>query len=227
MFEWAVLHSGTPRPLQPADATGPGSGSGSGPDLLSQHWHQYTPVLLALLDDNTARVRIRGLSILRAFWARCPPGLMDRVGLADVFEQAVFPIVLYLPSLTPEPESISLLAAAYPALFQIAGLPDEDVGESHDGAPMFTDVQRRRLDKIVREGILVGYHHAGEFIHLTELFCKIARSVVNGMGILAVKHLKVRSFFHSFFSRLSCLFLFAPILELYSLLIARLLLGRT
>jgi hypothetical protein len=208
VFEWAVRYAGAPQVPRPnSDDDNKNNNENEAldskdkdkqqplPELLSQHWHQYTPVLLALLDDGSTPVKARGLSVLSAFWARCPPGLLDRVGLADVLEQAAFPAVLYLPSLTPEAESARLLDAAYPALMLMAGLPaypsDADIGEPVR-APALGEAQRRRLDKIVREGILVGYHHASEYIHLTELFCNKARAVVNGMGILAVKHLKVR-----------------------------------
>ncbi|KAI0177787.1 hypothetical protein BJ166DRAFT_31434 [Pestalotiopsis sp. NC0098] len=171
VFEWAVTRSHQ--------------------DLLAAHWHLFTPVLLTLLDEGQTETKVRALRIFGAFWARCPPGLMARVGLAGVFEQAIFPAVLYLPTLTPEEESVRILDAAYPALFQIAGLayPEDAIGEPVK-QPDFTEAQRKTLDKIIREGLLVGYHHASEHIRLTELFCMKAISIVNGMGILAVKHLK-------------------------------------
>jgi hypothetical protein len=173
VFDWAVAHSDQ--------------------DLLAGHWHLFTPVLLTLLDEPQTDIKIRAIKIFSAFWERCPPGQMAKVGLAEVFEQAIFPAVLYLPSLTPEDESVSILDVAYPALLQIAGLPfpEEKIGEPVKQFD-FTEAQKKMLDKIIRQGILVGYHHASDHIRLTELFCKKAMSIVNGMGILAVKHLKVR-----------------------------------
>ncbi|CAJ2512162.1 Uu.00g051770.m01.CDS01 [Anthostomella pinea] len=183
--------------------------------LLQKHWHKYTPILLTLLDEpprahpstpTTPSLRVRALHILRTFWARCPPGLMRDTGLADVLEQAVFPTVLYLPGLTPEDEAVALLGAAYPALFEMAGVvgppqtQQEDAddgsddadggGENMQGNREFTDAQRRLLDKIVRQGIMVGYHHAKGHVRLVELFCEKLRCLVNGMGILAIKYLK-------------------------------------
>ncbi|KAI0482105.1 hypothetical protein GGR56DRAFT_670024 [Xylariaceae sp. FL0804] len=213
VFEWAVENS---------DAT-----------LLQKHWPLFTPVLLALLDDHHddyhdhdaggQRV-VRALRLARAFWARCPQGLLRRTGLAAVLERAVFPFVLCLPSLTPEPESAALLAAAYPALLDMAGVDgdvddgdDDDDDEDHDeeeegeeekekASPQttpqpqpqtqtrppirFDDAQRKLLDRIVREGIMVGYHHAKEHVGLVGLLCEQLRRLVQGMGILAVRHLK-------------------------------------
>ncbi|KAI1824508.1 hypothetical protein F4861DRAFT_538967 [Xylaria intraflava] len=187
VFEWAVKNADT--------------------DLLQKHWPLYTPILLTLLDEpQPVPLKLRSLSIFRAFWSRCPEGLLSRIGLADVLEQAVFPTVLSLPSLTPEAESLALLGAAYPALFDMAGIrgsaiSDEDAkGESTDDKATsddptpqsggFSDAQRKLLDKVVREGLMVGYHHAKEHIKLVDFFCRTLRRLVYGMGILTVKYLK-------------------------------------
>ncbi|KAI1499362.1 hypothetical protein F5X99DRAFT_419961 [Biscogniauxia marginata] len=194
------------------------------PPLLQSHWPLFTPVLLALLDDPQVTiatptptvaeaaapaapaegVKLRALRVLRAFWARLPPALMRDTGLAPVFEQAVFPSVLSLPSLTPEDESAALLGAAYPALFDMAGIPggrgggdnsnddgsnDEQQQRGHKVVD-FTEEQRKLLDRIVREGIMTGYHHAKEHVRLVSLFCENLRYLVDGIGILAVKYLK-------------------------------------
>ncbi|KAI1775693.1 hypothetical protein F4818DRAFT_440970 [Hypoxylon cercidicola] len=174
-------------------------------ELLQKHWHLYTPVLLTLLDESQpAALQIRALGLLRAFWARCPAGLMRQTGLADVFEHAAFPALLYLPSLTPENDSLLILGAAYPALIEMAGLtadyPGADprpreglspgAGSKREPQQQLTEAQRKLLDKIIREGILVGYHHAKEHIRIVGLLCETLVCIINGMGILAVKHLK-------------------------------------
>ncbi|KAI8959240.1 hypothetical protein F5Y11DRAFT_350755 [Daldinia sp. FL1419] len=155
VFEWAVEH---------ADST-----------LLQSHWPLFTPVLLTLIDEpGPTALKIRSLGILRAFWARCPAGLMQNTGLAEVIEQAVFPAVLYLPSLTPEDESLEILGAAYPALTEMAGLTvdrplvvtevitTEKQTLIQKPTHGITEGQRKLLDKIIREGIMVGYHHSKE-----------------------------------------------------------------
>ncbi|RYP66596.1 hypothetical protein DL769_006003 [Monosporascus sp. CRB-8-3] len=169
-FEWAV--------------------SQSDEQLLQISWHLFTPVLLTLLDEPQTALKVRALVIFRAFWARCPGDLMRQTGLAQVFEDAIFPAVLYLPNLTPESESIAILNAAYPALMTMAGIDLESTADEPQSYPKFTEAQQKLLDKIIREGILVGYNHASEHIRLVELFCEKLRCVVNGMGILAIKHLK-------------------------------------
>ncbi|RWA13045.1 hypothetical protein EKO27_g2072 [Xylaria grammica] len=190
VFEWAVEIADT--------------------DLIQGHWPLYTPILLTLLDEpQPTSLKLRALSIFRKFWRLCPEGLLSRTGLVNVFEEAVFPTVLSLPSLTPEDESCDLLAAAYPALFDMAGLKDPDSGvaknrdvraentndqEASDKRNLhstrFSEAQRKLFDKLVREGIMVGYHHAKQHIRLVEFFCQTLRRLVIGMGILSVKYLK-------------------------------------
>ncbi|KAI0523710.1 hypothetical protein F5B22DRAFT_410913 [Xylaria bambusicola] len=192
LFEWSVANSNA--------------------HLFQEHWPLFTPVLLTLLDEpQPTSLRLRALSIFRDFWQSCPDGLLVRTGLAEVFEQAIFPTVLNLPSLTPEAESCDLLAAAYPALFDLAGLGDLDKAgvenESADaGLPNtadqkqsdrrdlqskgFSESQRKLLDKIFREGIMVGYHHAKEHIRLVDFLCQTLCRLVSGMGILSIKYLK-------------------------------------
>lgn len=146
---------------------------------------------------------MRALGLFRTFWARCPTDLMRQTGLAQVFEDAIFPAVLYLPDLTPVDESVAILGAGYPALMAIAGIgigADLESGAATDelqqnsGNPFdtFTQEQQKLLARIIREGILVGYHHASEHVRLVALLCEQLRYIINGMGILTVKHLKVR-----------------------------------
>lgn len=177
-------------------------------DILAKSWPSYTPILLTLLDSAETEMKTRAIRIFSAFWARCPPGLMDRVGLTSVFEDAVFPAVLYLPSLTPEDESILLLDAAYPALAQLAGLShapppsplhgqpanqaDEKETERIITTPDLTAQQRKLMDKIVRDGVMTGHFHARDYARLTMLFCEELHLLVSGTGILAIKYLKVR-----------------------------------
>ncbi|KAI5923667.1 hypothetical protein F4810DRAFT_202296 [Camillea tinctor] len=187
VFEWAVENADAPH--------------------LSTHWPLYTPVLLSLLDEppSSLPLKLRALRLLRSFWARLPSNLMRDTGLFPVYEQAVFPTVLCLPSLTPEDESLALLGAAYPVLFDMAGIivreGKEDGGEAEvmgqetkdrreKNVGDFTDEQRALVDRIVREGIMTGYHHAKEHVRLAGFLCEELRYLVDGIGILAVKYLK-------------------------------------
>ncbi|KAK8042913.1 hypothetical protein PG994_013396, partial [Apiospora phragmitis] len=200
IFEWAVTNAATSTTTtKQAQASSATPGDTTEVPLLAKTWHLFTPVLLTLLDESETALKVRALGNFGAFWSGCPPGLMDQVGLASVFEDAVFPAVHFLPNITPEDESRRILDAAYPALFQLAGLrkaaaADSDAAAAHKGSEatitVLTTSQRKLLDRIIREGILTGYFHAKDHIHLTCVFCEQLSHAVNGMGILSVKYLK-------------------------------------
>lgn len=109
--------------------------------------------------------------------------MLHRTGLGEVFENAIMPCLMHLPSLTEEAESIQLLSAAYPALFRLARVrfPED---KDHRA-------RIKALDRIMRQGILKGYLHAGENVRIADLLVKQMIVVVDEMGIDIVKYLKV------------------------------------
>ena len=95
------------------------------------------------------------------------------------------PCLTYLPTLTEEPESLRILGAAYPALIQLAlvRFPDD---EKHAA-------RIKALDRVLRNGVVKGYTHAGDHVKIAELFVQQITRLVNEMGIEFTRHLKVRS----------------------------------
>ena len=152
------------------------------------HWPLYIPPLLALLDDPLTRVRASGLRLAAAFLRRFPAPRLRATGLARVFEDAVFPTLSYLPSITPEGESVALLDPGYDALLVLAGrLADRPEPGGEEGGKR---EERRLLDRMVREGILTGYFHCPEHPGIVEVLMRKTGEVVEALGIGAVKHLK-------------------------------------
>ncbi|KAJ8123869.1 hypothetical protein O1611_g9493 [Lasiodiplodia mahajangana] len=54
----------------------------------------------------------------------------------------------------------------------------------------FTEAQQKLLDKIVREGIMTGYHHTKQHVRLVNFLCQTLSRLLDGMGIISVKYLK-------------------------------------
>lgn len=156
-------------------------------DLLSKQWPLFIPVLLALLDEATTRVRGRGLLILDAFLERFPANILRDTGLASVFEDAVFPTLHFLPSITPEEDSIILLEAAYTALLSLARRIEPRTGqaEAHRSSP-----KPKLLDKMLRDGVFSAYFHVKDHVRIVEVLLTQATKIVDEMQIHAVKHLK-------------------------------------
>ncbi|KAL2157480.1 hypothetical protein VTH06DRAFT_6031 [Thermothelomyces fergusii] len=154
--------------------------------LVAKHWPLFIPVLLTLVDDIATSVRRRGLLILADFLAKMPGRTLHDTGLASLFEDAVFPTLAFLPSLTPERESVELLGPAYLALRRLAEKKQPAAGKDGvAGSP-----KNKLLDRMLREGVFLGYFHAKEHVGIVELLCRQTETILNEMGVHAVKHLK-------------------------------------
>lgn len=149
---------------------------------MKQHWPLFTPVLLALVEDEDTVIRERGLHIAGKFLETCPGYILRTTGIGVVFREAIFPTLFILPSLTPEEESVRLLRPAYRALLLLAqsntDLSDPD--------------RRGQLNKLLQEGVFAGCHHASEHASVVELLMINAEAIVNALGLYATKHLQVK-----------------------------------
>lgn len=152
---------------------------------MQANWPLIAPPLLALLDDSSLEYKIKGCNSLLILLEKCPSALLERTGLGEVFEDAVMPCLSCLPTLIEEPESLRVLGAAYPVLVQLAlvRFPDD---KKHAA-------RIKALDRMLRNGIVKGYAHAGEHVKIAELFVHQLTRLVNEMGLDFVKHLKVQS----------------------------------
>ncbi|KAL8980136.1 MAG: hypothetical protein Q9205_004695 [Flavoplaca limonia] len=150
--------------------------------MVEKHWPLIIPPLLTILDDVSIPLKIRGCQLLKILLKVVPPSLLERSGLGSVFHDTLMPYLLFLPSLTPEEESIPLLNATYDTLLSLT-LTRYKSSETKS-------TKIKTLDAILRYGILKGYTHAGEKVRIAELLVKKSTDLVNAMGIYCVKHLK-------------------------------------
>ena len=139
------------------------------------------PVLLALVEDESIEVKARGLKTLAAFVERCPAQVLQSTGIGRVFVDVTFPLLLYLPSVTPEDQSITVLSPAYDVLIKLA---------EYTGNPASSE-RRRVFDKILRDGIFAGHHHASQHARIVQVLMQKTAVVVNCLGIYSIKHLSV------------------------------------
>lgn len=109
------------------------------------------------------------------------------------------PNLLYLPSLTPEAESLELLGGVYPALLglvraRFGGGEGRVGGEGGGGEGGKGDrvVRQKTLDQIFRVGILKGYAHAGDNPRIATFLIQRMTELVRDMGVESCKHFKVR-----------------------------------
>ncbi|KAH6635214.1 hypothetical protein B0J18DRAFT_472244 [Chaetomium sp. MPI-SDFR-AT-0129] len=176
--------------------------------LLATHWPLFTPFLLTLADEPASSPLLlrAGLLMLSEFLAKLPAATLHATGLAQVFEDAIFPTLSALPSLTPEDESMLVLGPAYGALLQLArkvGQPtasnsSSSIGdgktatsrknENGDGGVL--KKQHALLDKVLRDGVFMGYFHAKEHVRIVAELCSWTARILNELEVHAVKHLK-------------------------------------
>lgn len=151
---------------------------------MAQSWNLFVPPLVTLLDDPSTPIRSRGLSMLSLFVPKMGAKRLKSTGLAEVFEDAVIPTLMFLPSITPAEESIQLLGPAYDALFTLAyvrwGL--SEVGES-ERVSENRHQQMKFYDRVMRKGVLMGYMHAHEYLQIVELLTREMGVLVEKMGI--------------------------------------------
>lgn len=150
---------------------------------IEEHWPLIIPPSLALVDDGCVTFKVKGCELLNLFLTRMPFSLLKRTGLGEVFQNALIPCLLYLPSLVSESESISTLKAAHAALFTLNHVL---YPENNDRKQMM-----KGLDKIMRDGVFRAYAHAGENVRIAKLLIEEMTSLINEMGIETAKHLKV------------------------------------
>lgn len=152
---------------------------------MEDNWPLIIPPLLTLIDDETTAYKSKGCELLTVLLKATHPDFIQRTGLGEVFQDAVMPCLSYLPTLTPETESLHLLGAAYPALIALAHVRYPKDGED-------LKQKTRFLGRILRQGVLKGYVHASEHGKIAELLIVQIAVLVDEMGISCVKHLKAR-----------------------------------
>lgn len=151
---------------------------------METNWPVIIPPLLALIDNTWTPNKLRGCELLAVFLEGCPAALLQRTGLGEVFENALTPYLLYLPTLVTETECLQILGAVYPTLIALNRaryLDDKDRG-----------LKLKGLDRIMREGVFKGYAHVGEKVRIAEILVKQMTILIKEMGISSTKHLKVK-----------------------------------
>jgi tRNA nucleotidyltransferase (CCA-adding enzyme) len=158
-------------------------------EIVEREWGYLIPPVLTVLGDTDVKIRAKGCDLLRLLLSVTPSSLLKRTGLAPLFEESLYVSTTYLPTLTPEEDSIFILNAAIPALLTLTDTAVPRV-QNPSLDPVGHSLRAKSLDKILRKAILFPISHAGEYIHISETILKHLPAVLNAMGIDSVKHLK-------------------------------------
>lgn len=160
--------------------------------LVEEVWHMLVPPVLTLLDDWEASYKRTGAELLLQLLEATPPLLLERTGLGEVFEDALMPCLSYVPTVTPEDESIRLLTAVYPTLVALAKVrhPDAPAAGSRMTAESARQSRIKFLDRLVRKGVVQGYSLAEQYPRIVAVLLRQLIPLLDELGIEALKHLQ-------------------------------------
>ncbi|EMC91906.1 hypothetical protein BAUCODRAFT_126876 [Baudoinia panamericana UAMH 10762] len=148
--------------------------------LVEEVWPLVVPPVLTLLDDWEAKYKRKGAELLHDLLKATPPALLMRTGLAEVFEEALMACLTWLPTITPEDESIALLSVVYPCLLQLSMVRySKELSSSS-----------KFLDTIIRKGVIQGYSLANQYPRIVAVLFQELVPLLHALGIESVKHLK-------------------------------------
>jgi hypothetical protein len=99
------------------------------------------------------------------------------------------PCLTYLPTLTPEPDSVAILAVTYPALFTLIKTRFPTTTSTPPKDPIRLN-RIKSLDTILRKGILHAYAHSGQYPGITRVLFLNLVPLLNDLGIDSVKHIQ-------------------------------------
>ncbi|KAF1993713.1 poly A polymerase C-terminal region-like protein [Amniculicola lignicola CBS 123094] len=161
---------------------------------VEANWGLLVPPILKMVDDHDITWKATACELLTLLLQSTAPSLLSRTGLGHVFEDTLLPFFTYLPTLTPESESVILLDKAFPALMALVGvLYPPPSSPSPSSLPSPSSKQREKfLDKILRECILSPLSHAppSSYPRLATTLLSHLPSLLSSMVIDSVKHLQ-------------------------------------
>lgn len=136
------------------------------------------PPIMELLLDTDLSWRTRACELITLLIEAASPAFIKAHGYDKMFSSELFPFFTFLPSLTPEPESVALLESVFPALITLC----ETTGK-----------EEKELDKLVREGVLAPLHHfpmPGSYPKLATLLLTQLPILLDLLKINSVKHIQ-------------------------------------
>lgn len=175
-------------------------------EQLETHFPLLVPPLLALIDDEGLQFKARGCSLLSDLLKpirESKSDILQRTNLSSVFEDAVKPCLLSLPSITPEDNSIHLLRTAYPTLLCLLQTTHQQPSEPTTQTPTYT----KSITSLLRDHLIPSYHHIStmnptsassltstfaSFPHarLSTLLLTQIRTLIHELGLHTTKYLQ-------------------------------------
>ncbi|KAF2645339.1 tRNA nucleotidyltransferase [Massarina eburnea CBS 473.64] len=145
---------------------------------VKNNMHLIRPPIMEMLDDTDLSWRARGCELVKLLIEAAPSDFITKHGYDKMFSTELLPFFNFLPSLTPETESVTLLEQTFPALIALYHATGKD---------------EKFLDRLVREGVLTPLHHfptPNTYPKLASLLINQLATLVQLLQINSVKHLQ-------------------------------------
>lgn len=131
---------------------------------LEAHFPLLVPAILALIDDSNLTFKRMGCELFTKILQpihQSGSDILFRTNLTSVFEDAITPCLLSLPTITPEDSSIQLLGAAYPALLSLfkTVYKTPSPKKSKDQNDEDREIYAAKISKILRSNLISSFHH--------------------------------------------------------------------
>ncbi|KAF2265755.1 poly A polymerase C-terminal region-like protein [Lojkania enalia] len=156
---------------------------------VEANWGLLIPPILKMMDDLDLKWKATGCDMLTFLLKHTPLQVLSQTGLGNFFEEELWPLFTYLPTLTPEQDSLHLLSSVFPALISLLDILYPASKEKPTSS--LSTPRERFIDRLLRDGILAPLFHAPP-----PMYPKLATSVLTRlpplltfMGIDSVKHL--------------------------------------
>ncbi|CAG8216980.1 unnamed protein product [Penicillium olsonii] len=166
------------------------------------HFPLFVPTVLAMIDDNNLPFKTEGCLVLSQLLQAIQASESDilrRTNLTSVFEEAVTPCLLSIPTITPEDRSLKLLGAAYPALLDTLQTAYKGPSQSSQNREAYTN----GLANILRSNLISSFHHISSstpasgstaasfpFPRLSAFLLEKISLFISELGIHATKYLQ-------------------------------------
>ncbi|KAJ6021115.1 hypothetical protein N7540_006619 [Penicillium herquei] len=174
---------------------------------LESHFPLLVPAILSLIDDSNISFKVQGCRLLNKLLMsirETGSDILIRTNLVSVFEEAITPCLLSLPTITPVNDSLKILSAAYPVLFFLLEVAyiNLSLPKSRSQAKKDTETYNTSLAKILRSNLIPSFNHISSsssisgsnasfpYLDLSTLLITKIGSVVNKIGIEATKYLQ-------------------------------------
>ncbi|KAM3067202.1 hypothetical protein ACMFMF_009702 [Clarireedia jacksonii] len=172
------------------------------PLLRSTAFPLLIPPILTLLDSPSNSIRRNTLTLLPSLFPKLSGTLLTQTGLASVFQDALLPICLSLPSLTPLEDSVRLIPLAYGALWALGSVLFEDRVLSLENASSNSNSKETEHQKpkqkdrtkfytlILHQSVLPSFLSTIDSPKLLLILLPALSTLVRQLAIYTVKYLK-------------------------------------